>query len=113
MLQADDFVYPEQLFPSAEPFRMPLSCLLKQGVPAVENILVVAEMDSLLDGGKDFPFHGFRYFSLPNISEVFFEESGAPRLRQAHFFGDGLDRRASWLLYAFKKGIPVDLRKGG
>ena len=27
-------------------------------------------------------------------------------LRQAHFFGDGLDRRASRLLYAFKKGIP-------
>ena len=25
---------------------------------------------------------------------------------QAHFFGDGLDRRASRLLYAFKKGIP-------
>jgi hypothetical protein len=98
MLQADDFVYPEQLFPSAEPFLMPLSCLLKQGVPAVENILVIAEMDGagrqkvkpgmqmlvvlpvhkfndealgILDGGKDFPFHGFRYFSLPNISEVF------------------------------------------
>lgn len=45
MLQADDFVYPEQLFPSAEPFWMQLSCLLKQGVPAVEYILVVAEMD--------------------------------------------------------------------
>lgn len=28
--------------------------------------------DGLLDGGKDFPFPGFGYFSRPNISEVFF-----------------------------------------
>lgn len=31
-----------------------------------------AILDGLLDGGKDFAFPGFGYFSLPNISEVFF-----------------------------------------
>lgn len=45
MLQADSIVYPEQLFPSTEPFRMQLSRLFKQGVPAVEYILMVAEVD--------------------------------------------------------------------